>query len=189
MDHLWTPWRYAYVSGADSESSRPGVPQALSGWPGDKHCVFCNLNYSASYAAGQGMPADEADRAAFIVLRAQYCYICLNAFPYSTGHVMIIPYEHEPSLAGLDEAATTEMMQLARRTETVLQQVYQPHGMNLGINLGKAAGAGVAGHIHLHILPRWPGDTNFMTVVGETRVLPEALDTTWRRLREAFAVT
>jgi ATP adenylyltransferase len=187
MDHLWTPWRYAYVSGTDDKSARPGVPDALSGWPGDKHCVFCNLNASSEYAADQGMPADEADRAAYIVLRAEYCYICLNAFPYSTGHVMVIPYAHERSLAALDEAVASEMMQLARRTERVLQQVYQPHGINLGMNLGKAAGAGVAEHLHLHILPRWLGDTNLMTIVAETRVLPESLDITWRRLREGFA--
>ena len=102
---------------------------------------------------------------------------------------MVIPYEHRHELNALDEAATAEMMQLARRTEAILQKVYKPQGINLGINLGKAAGAGVAEHLHLHILPRWLGDTNFMTVIGETRVLPETLDITWDRLRAAFPST
>jgi ATP adenylyltransferase len=133
------------------------------------------------------MAVDEADGAAHIVWRAEHCFICLNAFPYSSGHVMVIPYQHQQSLSALEVQVTAEMMHLARRTETVLQKVYQPHGINLGINLGKAAGAGVAEHLHWHILPRWLGDTNFMTVIGETRVLPESLDETWRRLRIAFA--
>jgi ATP adenylyltransferase len=186
MDYLWTPWRYAYVSGTDKPSARRGVPLELEAWPGDKGCVFCNLNASSVYAAEHGMPVEEADRAAHIVYRAEHCFVCLNAFPYSSGHVMVIPFEHQHSLALLDAAASIEMMQLARQTETVLEKVYQPHGINMGINLGKAAGAGVADHLHLHILPRWVGDTNFMTVISETRVLPESLDETWRRLRDAF---
>ena len=140
----------------------------------------------ASYSAQNGMDATEADKAAHIVLRAEYCFICLNAYPYSSGHVMVIPYEHRHELNALSEAATGEMMQMARRTEAVLHEVYRPQGVNMGINLGKAAGAGVAEHLHMHILPRWLGDTNFMTVIGETRVLPETLDITWERLREGF---
>jgi ATP adenylyltransferase len=100
---------------------------------------------------------------------------------------MIVPYAHEETLAGLDRAAALEMMTLAQRTDAVLRQVYTPQGVNLGINLGQAAGAGVAGHLHLHALPRWVGDSNFMTVIAETRVLPETLDTTWQRLREGFS--
>ena len=99
---------------------------------------------------------------------------------------MVIPYDHQHELSALSEAVTAEMMLLARRTEAVLQTVYQPQGVNMGVNLGKAAGAGVAEHLHLHILPRWLGDTNFMTVIGETRVLPETLDITWERLRDGF---
>ncbi len=186
MDYLWTPWRYAYVTGADHRETRPGVPEALQAWPDDCGCVFCNLHTSASYSAQNGMDATEADKAAHIVLRAEYCFICLNAYPYSSGHVMVIPYEHRHELNALSEAATGEMMQMARRAEAVLHEVYRPQGVNMGINLGKAAGAGVAEHLHMHILPRWLGDTNFMTVIGETRVLPETLDITWERLREGF---
>jgi ATP adenylyltransferase len=128
----------------------------------------------------------DAERASHIVLRAEHSFICLNAFPYSSGHVMIVPYAHEETLAGLDRAAALEIMTLAQRTDAVLRQVYTPQGVNLGMNLGQAAGAGVAGHLHLHALPRWLGDSNFMTVIAETRVLPETLDTTWRRLRDGF---
>jgi ATP adenylyltransferase len=162
------------------------VPEALAAWPGDKHCVFCNLIASADWAIEQGMLPEDADRVAGIVQRGEHCFICLNAYPYSSGHVMVVPYRHEQSLAALDEPDSSEMMNLARVTERVLRQVYQPHGINLGMNLGKAAGAGVAEHLHLHVLPRWLGDTNFMTVVAETRILPESLDITWQRLREAY---
>src|SRR6202020_2293355 len=126
----------------------------------------------------------DVDRAANIVLRAEHNFIVLNAFPYSSGHVMIVPYAHQESLAGLERSTALEIMTLAQRTEAVLRQVYTPHGINMGLNLGKAAGAGVAGHLHMHALPRWLGDANFMTVIGETRVLPEALETTWQRLRD-----
>ena len=190
MDRLWTPWRYNYVSRAGHEP-RPGVPKELEAWPGDRDCVFCNLIAAADYAssaeaAGGRMPVEDADKAAHIVHRATHNYICLNAYPYNSGHVMIVPYAHQSSLAALEEVAALEMMRLARWTEQVLRSVYRPEGLNLGMNLGEAAGAGVAGHIHLHVLPRWAGDTNFMTVVAETRVLPETLDITWQRLRDAF---
>jgi ATP adenylyltransferase len=132
------------------------------------------------------MPPAEADRAANIVFRAEHSFICLNAFPYSSGHVMIVPYAHQETLAGLELAAALEIMALARRTDVVLRHVYEPQGINMGLNLGQAAGAGVAAHLHMHALPRWLGDSNFMTVIAETRVLPETLDTTWKRLREGF---
>jgi ATP adenylyltransferase len=189
MDYLWTPWRYAYLVDADPLSpkgGRKGVPQALAGWPGDRDCVFCNLIAATRFAVEQGMPALEADRAANIVLRAEHSFICLNAFPYSSGHVMIVPYTHQETLAGLELAAALEIMTLAQRTDMVLRRVYEPHGINMGLNLGQAAGAGVAGHLHMHALPRWLADSNFMTVIAETRVLPETLDTTWKRLREGF---
>jgi ATP adenylyltransferase len=117
------------------------------------------------------------------------CYICLNAFPYTSGHVMVIPFEHVDELQKLSRDAAREMMDLSQRTETVLRSLYHPDGINLGMNIGSAAGAGVAGHIHMHVLPRWVADANFMTVVGETRVLPESLETTWARMRKAFANT
>ncbi len=185
MDPLWTPWRYKYVSTADS-AKRQGVPPHLAAWPGDTGCVFCNLLASSANAVDHGMAAEEADRAAYILHRGQHCFICLNAFPYNSGHVMILPYEHTNELARLEPAAAQEMMSLAQRVEQAFRKIYRPDGVNLGMNLGKAAGAGVIGHLHLHMLPRWLGDTNFMTVIGETRVLPEPLDITWERLRAEF---
>ena len=189
MDYLWTPWRYAYLVGAEQadKRGRKGVPPALAAWPGDCHCVFCNLIAATRFAVERGGSAADADRAANIVLRAEHSFIVLNAFPYSSGHVMIVPFAHQDSLAGLDQSTAQEIMTLARRTEGVLRQVYTPDGINLGLNLGKAAGAGVAGHLHMHVLPRWLGDSNFMTVIAETRVLPETLESTWERLREGFA--
>lgn len=186
MDQLWTPWRYAYITQMDGEKQRQGVPAELAAWPGDKHCVFCNLIAAADYAVAQGMAPEQAERAAHIVLRGQSCFICLNAYPYTSGHVMVIPFDHEASLAALPLETAREMMDLAQQTVGIFEQVYSPHGINLGMNLGKAAGAGVAGHLHLHALPRWLGDTNFMSVIGETRILPEGLDATWERMRTGF---
>jgi ATP adenylyltransferase len=186
MDYLWTPWRYPYLVNADP-GARKGVPEALAAWPGDCHCVFCNLIAATRFAVEQGGSAADADRAANIVLRAKHSFIVLNAFPYSSGHVMIVPFAHQDSLAALDGPTAQEIMTLAQRTEEVLRQVCTPDGINLGLNLGKAAGAGVAGHLHMHVLPRWLGDSNFMTVIAETRVLPETLEATWERLREGFA--
>jgi ATP adenylyltransferase len=187
MDHYWTPWRYAYVTAAES-AVRPGVPAALSGWTGDLKCVFCNLIASVDHAIANGMSVDEAELAAGLILRAKHCFICLNAFPYTSGHLMVIPFAHLDRLAALPAEAAHELIDLAQRTERALDKTYTPHGFNFGMNVGKAAGAGVAGHIHLHAMPRWLGDTNFMTTVAETRILPEELDMTWRRMREALGV-
>jgi len=186
MDHLWTPWRYAYVTSADS-TVRAGVPAALSAWPGDLGCVFCNLIASIDFAIAQGMEQNKAEEAGGLILRGTQCFICLNAFPYSSGHVLLMPYAHLDRLAGLPVEAAHELMDLAQKTERVLDRVYRPHGFNFGLNVGRSAGAGVAGHVHLHAMPRWMGDTSFITTVAETRVLPEDLKTTWRRVREAFA--
>ncbi len=158
MDYLWTPWRYQYVTSGD----KPGG------------CVFC------------AAAASEDDRANLVVHRGGEAFVILNRFPYTSGHLMIVPYQHVATLGELSEAALLETARLARAVEGLLREVYHPDGMNLGMNLGKSAGAGIAAHLHLHALPRWSGDTNFMTVVGETRVLPEALDITWQRLRAAF---
>jgi ATP adenylyltransferase len=155
VDYLWTPWRYHYIT----------APDAPSG------CVFCTA------AAGSD------DRASLIVHRAKRNFIILNRYPYTNGHVMIVPFDHAASLDSLDDETLVEMTMLARRMERGLRAIYQPDGLNAGMNLGKAAGAGIAGHLHLHMLPRWTGDTNFMTVTGETRVLPEELGVTWERLR------
>ena len=186
MDHLWTPWRFAYVTTAES-TARAGVPAALDAWPGDLGCVFCNLIASIDYAIAGGMKREKAEAAGGLVLRAEHCFVCLNAFPYTSGHVMVMPYAHLDRLAALPIATAHELMDLAQLTERVLERVYKPQGFNFGMNVGQSAGAGVARHVHLHAMPRWTGDTNFMTTVGETRVLPEDLETTWRRLREAFA--
>ncbi|MFZ0395903.1 MAG: HIT domain-containing protein [Terracidiphilus sp.] len=186
MDYLFTPWRYAYISSADNEV-RPGVPQALAAWPGNTGCVFCNLLASVDYAIERGMGRDQAEAAAGLVHRARHSFVMLNAFPYTSGHVMIMPYAHLDRLDKVSTEAAHEMMDLAQRTEGVLERLYHPHGFNFGLNVGKAAGAGVAGHIHLHAMPRWVGDTNFMTTVAETRLVPEDLSIAWKRLREAFS--
>jgi len=185
MDHLWTPWRYAYVTSADT-AERPGVPAALAAWPGNLGCVFCNLIASIDFAISNGMDAELAEAAGGLILRGKDCFICLNAYPYTSGHVMVMPYAHLDQLALLSMEAAHELIDLAQRTELALEKVYKPHGFNFGLNVGRAAGAGVAGHLHLHALPRWAGDTNFMTTVAETRILPEMLEITWKRMREAF---
>lgn len=141
---------------------------------------------SVRWAIRHGMKRDDAEEAALILEQRTNCFVCLNRFPYSTGHVLVVPYRHEASLAALDLPAAEEMIGTARRLESALRQTYRPDGLNLGINLGEAAGAGVADHLHLHQLPRWSGDTNFMTVTASTRVLPEELKVTWSRLREAL---
>jgi ATP adenylyltransferase len=189
MDRLWTPWRYEYVSRAH-EPLAPGVPAALNGWvesgaqPTD--CVFCNMIAAVDYAIQHGAQADEADKSVHLLVREKSCYLCLNAFPYGTGHILIVPYRHLASLADLPANEAAEMMSLAQRVERVLREVYSPDGLNLGMNLGEAGGAGIADHLHMHALPRWIGDTNFMAVMANTRVLPEDLDTTWERIRAAW---
>lgn len=186
MDYLWTPWRYTYVTEAERDQ-RQGVPEELSAWPGDLGCVFCNIIGAVDYAQAQGMSREEAERAALIVLRTERNYVCLNRYPYTSGHLMVVPYDHQSSLTALPTETLHEIVDLAEHAERALSAVYRPSGFNFGLNLGKAAGAGVAGHLHLHGLPRWAGDTNFMTVIGETRILPEELTVTWERLRAAFA--
>jgi ATP adenylyltransferase len=158
MDYLWTPWRYAYISTAEKAST----------------CVFCDA-----------VQAGDAAKV-LIVHRGQHCFVILNAYPYTPGHVMIVPYAHLDELRKLPPEAASEMMALSQRMESVLRDLYHPDGINLGMNIGKAAGAGIAGHIHMHVLPRWVADANFMSVVGETRVLPETLDETWKRMTQAL---
>ena len=134
-------------------------------------CIFC---------AAQKNPAD--DEKHFVVHRGAHNFVILNLYPYISGHLMIAPFAHVGELDSAAKEVTDEMMDLAKRCETALREVYRPDGFNLGMNLGRAAGAGIADHIHLHIMPRWAGDTNFMTAVGETRVLPEDLSTTYQKL-------
>jgi ATP adenylyltransferase len=187
MDRLWTPWRYAYVTGAETERPKPGVPHALSAWPGDLGCVFCNMIAAVDFAVEHGMRPEDAEAAAFILERNASCVLVLNAYPYNAGHLMVVPYAHVESLAALQLPVAIDVLRATRRAERVLRSVYHPDGLNLGLNLGRAAGAGVAEHLHLHAVPRWNGDNNFMSVLAETRVLPEALTETWRRLRSALA--
>jgi ATP adenylyltransferase len=159
MDRLWSPWRYRYVSRAS---------------PSDE-CVFC-----AKAAAGN-------DEENLILYRGRYNFSLLNLYPYTNGHLMVAPYAHIANLDELPEETTSEMMLITRAAVGHLRSVYQPQGINVGMNLGECAGAGIAGHLHMHALPRWTGDAGFMTTVGETRVMPEELPETWRRLRAAFA--
>jgi ATP adenylyltransferase len=159
MDYLWTPWRYRYIADASK----------------DDRCIFCDA-----------VSAND-DPKTLIVLRGQKNFIILNRFPYTSGHVMVVPYDHVADLSAADSAVLSEMMLLSQRIKAALENTYHPQGYNLGMNLGRAAGAGVTGHLHMHVLPRWAGDANFMTVVGETRVEPEDLSTTYDKLRKALA--
>ncbi|MGH2520166.1 MAG: HIT family protein [Chloroflexota bacterium] len=171
MDYLFSPWRYRYLT----------APRPVSG------CVLCAK--LAPLPAGEGAEGGQAARDAenLLLHRAQYNAVMLNLYPYTSGHLMILPYAHVASLGECGAAARGEMMELAARAEAALKAEYRPDGMNLGMNLGEAAGAGIADHLHLHVLPRWVADANFVTVVGETRVLPEELAATFRRLRPHFA--
>jgi ATP adenylyltransferase len=148
----------------------------MSGAARREGCIFCEMAASD--------PAHDRDR--LILYRARFNLIVLNLFPYNCGHAMIAPYRHTATLAGLDTSSMTEMMELMRDLETALKSAYQPQGYNFGMNLGRAAGAGIEDHLHLHALPRWNGDANFMTTVGETRVLPEDLGTTYEKLAVFF---
>lgn len=163
MDILWSPWRYAYIKSAETNAAdRDG-------------CVFCGiLNNSAS------------DEENFILHRAEFNFVILNIYPYISGHLMVVPYAHLADLDCAEKHSTDELMDLTKRCQTILREVYQPHGFNAGMNFGKAAGAGVAEHYHQHILPRWVGDANFMTSIGETRTIPEDLPTTYEKLQSKF---
>ena len=158
MDYLWTPWRYRYIADASK----------------DDRCIFCDA-----------LAAND-DSKTLIVLRGAKNFVILNRYPYTSGHVMVVPYEHIADFAATDPDTLAEMMRLSQRVQTALAITYRPEGYNLGMNLGRAAGAGVTGHLHLHVLPRWSGDSNFMTVVAETRVEPEELPTTYEKLHAAL---
>lgn len=159
MKHLWSPWRMTYISNNKKESG----------------CVFCNAQAKADNAKN------------LIAYRGKFSYVILNRFPYTSGHLMVIPFAHVSTLEELDAETRAEMMELTTRCMAVLRELYKPHGFNMGANIGEAAGAGVLGHVHIHIVPRWAGDTNFMSSVGETRVLPESLEETYKRVEKAFS--
>ena len=161
MDVLWSPWRYDYIKSGDTK------PQEIK-----NNCVFCSILES---------PASDEEK--FILYRAGFNFVILNIYPYISGHLMIIPYAHLADLDAANKETTDELMDLTKRCQSALREVYNPNGFNLGMNFGKAAGAGVAEHFHMHILPRWIGDANFMTSVGETRTIPEHLRTTYEKLK------
>ncbi len=160
MERLWAPWRLAYVTTASTG--------------GEGACIFCS--------AFERDPPDE-----LVVYRGDACFIILNKYPYNNGHLMVVPTRHTGTLAEMTEVELGELASLTRAAEMALTEAYRPHGINVGINLGRAAGAGAPGHLHVHLVPRWEGDTNFMTAVAETRVVPEAPDATAARLRPIFA--
>jgi ATP adenylyltransferase len=160
MERLWTPWRRAFVEGAANITSDA--------------CFLC-----AAAAAHK-------DSENLILFRAHSSFVLLNLYPYNSGHMMVAPYAHTGDLANLDGSIAAELMLTTQRCIDVLQRVYRPDGCNVGMNLGKAAGAGVPDHLHLHIVPRWNGDTNFMPVLSNTKVLPESLDQTYARLSPLF---
>ncbi len=161
MEHIWSPWRMAYIQNHLLEEG----------------CAFCN----------ELAKPDGPDN--LIVYRGQRAFVILNRYPYTSGHLMMVPYEHQPSLELLDAQTRAEMMELAVKAVQVLTKEYQAQGFNVGINIGVAAGAGIAEHIHLHVVPRWSGDTNFMSSLGQTRVLPESLEETFQRIKAGWICT
>jgi ATP adenylyltransferase len=156
--YLWSPWRMKYI---ETPKTTPG-------------CVFCS-------ALGE---SDDVTN--LIVARGERAFVILNRYPYTSGHIMIVPVDHQPSLEKLDPITRAEMMELVNFSIQVLEAVYHPQGINIGINIGEAAGAGITDHVHMHVVPRWHGDTNFMSTLGMTRVLPEALEDTYQRLKTGW---
>lgn len=158
MDYLWSPWRYRYISTADAATG----------------CIFCTA------------AAEHKDEENLVVWRGRNLFVILNRYPYTSGHLMVVPYAHVATLEELPDETLAEIALATRDAEKHLRAIYRPEGLNIGMNIGKCAGAGIAGHVHTHVLPRWTGDANFMSVVGETRVLPEELNETYRKLSAAW---
>ena len=163
MERLWSPWRYEYIASSGSEDSEP------------KACVFCEIQKDPG-----------RDETNFVIHRAAHNFIVLNIYPYISGHLLIVPYDHVGELDAASKETTDELMDLTKRCQTALRDVYSPGGFNIGMNLGRSGGAGIVDHIHIHVMPRWAGDTNFMSTVGDARVIPEDLTTTYRKLRGKF---
>ena len=159
---IWAPWRLKYVKDASKDI--------------EEECIFCAFS-------GQAAENDEAN---LIVHRGERCFVILNKFPYTNGHLMVAPYEHVGSLPEIDAETVAEMMDLAQRGMTILERTYSPHGYNVGFNQGRVAGAGVEHHIHMHVVPRWGGDTNFMPVLADTRVMPQTLEQSYEALAGSF---
>ncbi|MEQ1604893.1 MAG: HIT domain-containing protein [Pyrinomonadaceae bacterium] len=161
MDVLWSPWRYDYIT-----SSGPAEKTG---------CVFCDILKNSA-----------PDEENFILKRAEFNFVILNIYPYTSGHLMVIPYEHLSTLDKASKQVSDEFMDLTKAAQAAISEVYTPDGINLGMNIGKAAGAGVDGHIHMHVLPRWVGDVNFMTAIGQTRTIPETLTASHEKLKAKF---
>ena len=164
MDRLWSPWRSSYIAASGGNAV-----------PDNDFCVFCDLQSNSL-----------SDEQNLIVFRGKENFIVLNLYPYTSGHSMVVPYRHVPDLDRAPLEITTDMMELTRRCQGALRIAYNPDGFNIGMNQGSAGGAGVASHMHMHLVPRWIGDANFVTTIGETRVLPESLQDTYRKIKKAF---
>lgn len=160
MERLWAPWRMQYIEQIDD--------------PADEGCIFC------------GKPEENDDEKNLILHRSSHCFVIMNLFPYNNGHLMVIPYRHLSDYRDLTDEELLDMQQLVRKTVGIIDGLMKPQGYNIGMNLGRVAGAGIADHLHTHIVPRWNGDTNFMPVLGQVKVISEELRTTWRKLRAEF---
>ena len=160
MKRIWSPWRMKYIENHEKQEG----------------CIFCNALARI----------DNAEN--LIIKRGNLAFVIVNLYPYTSGHIMVAPMAHQPSLEFLDPGSRAEMMELVSQSIVVLKQVYNPQAFNVGANIGEAAGAGEPGHVHLHIVPRWEGDTNFMSALAETRVLPESLEETYNRIKAGFKV-
>ncbi|MFP4521827.1 MAG: HIT family protein [Fibrobacterota bacterium] len=159
MDRMWAPWRMEYVSATDDKKDA---------------CVFC----------GKEKPVD--DKKDLLLYRGGKCFVLMNLYPYNNGHLMVIPFRHLNDVSLLDADERKEIFDLTVKSKEVLAKVYSPHGFNVGMNLGRPAGAGIDEHIHMHILPRWNGDTNFMPVIAHTKVISEGMESSWEKLRAEF---
>ncbi len=178
LEQLWAGWRHDYVTSA-TEQERAGADGAgTAAGDGDVtggDCVFCRIAASGPPSVDNG-----------VVYRGDLTFAVLNAYPYASGHLLVLPLRHLSEMAELTDDEATELWATTRRAVDALTAAYEPDGLNLGANLGRAAGAGIPGHLHLHVLPRWSGDTNFMTSIGGVRVMPETLATAWEKLHAAW---
>lgn len=163
MERLFAPWRSEYILSNSDDSDLKSTG-----------CIFCDF------------PKMDCDEKNLILHRGKYCFVIMNAYPYNAGHLMVVPYRHTADFTSLEENESAEMFSLCKTAVSVLTNVMKPHGFNIGMNLGKTAGAGIDSHLHMHIVPRWNGDSNFMPVVGETRVISEGIPSAWKRLKEQW---
>ena len=169
LEHLWAGWRRQYIVEATERERTGGISQDAD------DCVFCRI-------AASGPPSEDN----LVVWRGALTFVVMNAYPYASGHVLVMPLRHVGPLSDLTDAESDELWSASRRAAATIEKAFDPDGLNLGANLGRAAGAGLPAHVHVHVLPRWSGDTNFMTSVAETRVMPETLQLSWKRLTDAW---